>query len=61
MPTTTECERAAERGRYDASRDRAPIFRNVRGYPAEVDCHLADEWTHDMRAAYVAAYWEVAS
>lgn len=49
---------AAARGRRDAERGRAPIFRSTRAYGivAEVDDSLADDWGPDARRAYLDGY-----
>jgi hypothetical protein len=59
MTTKTRTETPAFiRGRYDAQRDRAPIFRSTRAYGivAEIDDPLADEWDDTARADYLRGY-----
>lgn len=50
-------QQAYERGKDDARRDRAPIFRNTRhGYEATVDDDMADDWTQEDRFHYLQGY-----
>jgi len=48
---------AHERGKSDAKRDKAPIFRETRhGIVPTVDDDMADEWTQDDRFHYLQGY-----
>lgn len=48
---------AFERGKYDADRDRAPIFRPVPfGAEPTTDDPQADDWSDECRMAYLAGY-----
>lgn len=49
---------AYRRGYEDAAKGRAPIFRSTtsRGIVAEIDDSQADEWSDDMRQAYLDGY-----
>jgi hypothetical protein len=48
---------AYERGKQDAERDRAPIFRDTRqGIVPTVDDDMADNWSHEDRFHYLQGY-----
>lgn len=48
---------AYERGKHDAAKNRAPIFRKVHDrYVAEIDDDMADSWSQAMRAHYMIGY-----
>jgi hypothetical protein len=50
---------AFNRGHYDATHDRAPIFRSTRAYGivAETDDPLSDKWTTVNREQYLCGYY----
>lgn len=52
-------KRARDRGKHDAERERAPIFRSTRafGIIPQVDDPGADDWTEEARAAYLEGYY----
>ncbi len=63
MPNTAETHTTAsayERGVYDASRDRAPLFRSTsaRGIVSTSEDPLSDEWSQIARQAYLDGYDE---
>jgi hypothetical protein len=49
---------AYERGRADAAKERAPLFRSTRahGILANSDDALADDWNKTARRAYLDGY-----
>lgn len=48
---------AYERGKRDAKRDKAPIFRSTRhGIVPTIDYDMADEWTQEDRFHYCQGY-----
>jgi hypothetical protein len=48
---------AHERGKRDAERDKAPIFRATRtSIEATVDDDMADDWSHEDRFHYLQGY-----
>ena len=48
---------AHERGKRDAARDKAPIFRQTRtSIEPTVDDDMADEWSHEDRFHYLQGY-----
>jgi hypothetical protein len=51
-------DEAWKRGAYDARKERAPIFRRVRGecIATSDNDHGTENWTPEMRAAYIAGY-----
>ena len=50
-------QEAYERGREDAKRDKAPIFRCTRhGHVPTVDDDMADDWSEEDRFHYVQGY-----
>jgi hypothetical protein len=52
-------QQAYERGKHDAKRDRAPIFRDTRmGIVPTVDDDMSDDWSHDDRFHYLQGYQE---
>jgi hypothetical protein len=49
---------AVKRGREDASKDYPPIFRYTsRGIEANGDDDAADDWTSEVRKAYLEGYY----
>jgi hypothetical protein len=52
-------QQAYERGKHDAKRERAPIFRDTRmGIIPTVDDDMSDDWSHDDRFHYLQGYQE---
>ena len=50
-------QQAYERGKHDAKRERAPIFRSTRmGIVATVDDDMSDEWSDEDRFHYLQGY-----
>ncbi len=48
---------AYERGKADAKRDKAPLFRCTRhGHVPTVDDDMADDWSEEDRFHYVQGY-----
>lgn len=47
------------RGRYDAYKGKAPLFRSTsKGIVPTIDDSMSDEWDHEARRAYLDGYNE---